>query len=103
LRFRVYNSGLVIQDLGFRVPGFRVQGLGFRVQGSGFRVQGSGFMEYDSGYRVTGFRVQGLRGPAATADSITDTATAFTRLPASRSALEVGCLGLGVYGLKSWV
>jgi hypothetical protein len=25
---------------GFRVQGFRVQGLGFRVQGSGFRVKG---------------------------------------------------------------
>ena len=28
---------------GFRIQGFRVQGLGFRVQGSGFRVQGLGF------------------------------------------------------------
>ena len=36
---------------GFRVLGFRVQGLGFRVLGLG--VQGLGF-------RVLGFRVQGL-------------------------------------------
>ena len=36
--------------LGFRVKGFRVQGLGFRVQGFGFRVWG---------VQGLGFRVQG--------------------------------------------
>ena len=39
LFFRALAVVLGVWSLGFRVLGFKVQGLGFKVQGSGFRVQ----------------------------------------------------------------
>ncbi len=35
-----YSSKVIsIDEAGFHIDGFRVQGSGFRVQGSGFRIQ----------------------------------------------------------------